>query len=79
MALAGLSLLADPPDGPIIASDDLSCPDGNLNGGHRLGWCLDFGNGYGIPTVAGGQAVINSSGTDAHRVLSSFQGPGTVA
>jgi len=80
VALAVLGLLAGPARAQIIASDDFSYPDGNLNGDNGgTGWTGAWiGNTYGTPTVAGGQAVISSSGTDARRILPSFQGPGTV-
>ena len=81
IALAALSLALESVRAQIIASDDFSYSDGNLNGDNGgTGWAGPWvGNTYGTPTVAGGQAVINSSGMDAHRVVSVFQGSNRVS
>jgi hypothetical protein len=78
--LAGLSLLAGPIRAQIAASDDFSYPGGNLNGDNGgTGWSGGWVGSYGTATVAGGQAVVSSTGTDAYRLLAVPQGPGSVA
>jgi len=79
-ALAGLSLLAGPIRAQIVASDDFSYPDGNLNGDNGgTGWSGGWVGSYGTAMVVGGQVILPGAGCDAFRLLSSTQVAGTVA